>query len=79
VIHYHILFPVKYRKALLDKMVIKKIEKTAEYLQEQYGIEMEALGEDKNHTHLLSSAHPKTSTGEIVKIFKSITTYTISK
>jgi len=27
-IHYHIVFPVKYRKALLDKMVIKIIEET---------------------------------------------------
>ena len=78
-IHYHLVFPVKYRKALLDKMVIEKIEKTAEDLQERYGIEMEALGKDKNYIHLLSSAHPKTSTGEIVRIFKSITTYTISK
>jgi len=28
---------------------------------------------DKNHIHLLSSAHPEISLGEIVRIFKSIT------
>ena len=28
---------------------------------------------DKNHIHLLSSAHPKISPGEIVRIFKIIT------
>ena len=72
-IHYHLVFPVKYRKALLDKMVIKIIEETAEGIQERYAIEMEALGMDKNHIHLLSSAHPKISPGEIVRIFKSIT------
>ena len=43
-IHYHLLFPVKYRKALLDKMVIKIIEETAMGIQERYAIEMEALG-----------------------------------
>ena len=32
-IHYHLVFPVKYRKALLDKMVIKKIEETAESIK----------------------------------------------
>jgi putative transposase len=42
-IHYHIVFPVKYREALLDKMVIKTIEETAEGIQERYAIEMEAL------------------------------------
>jgi len=29
-IHYHIVFPVKYRKALLDKEIDKIIEETAE-------------------------------------------------
>ena len=67
---YHIVFPVKYRKALLDNMVIKIIEETAKGIQERYAIEMEALGMDKNHIHLLSSAHPKISPGEIVRIFK---------
>ena len=69
-IHYHLVFPVKYRKALLDKMVIKLIEETAYGIQERYAIEMEALGMDKNHIHLLSSAHPKISPGKIVRILK---------
>ena len=51
----------------------KDIEETAEGIQERYAIEMEALGIDKNHIHLLSSAHPKISPGEIVRIFESIT------
>jgi len=72
-IHYHLVFPVKYHKALLDKMVIKIMEKTAYGIQERYAIEMEALGMDKNHIHLLSSGHPRISLGEIVNIFKSIT------
>jgi putative transposase len=54
-------------------MVIKIIKETAEGIQERYAIEMEALGMDKNHIHLLSSTHPKISPGEIVQIFKSIT------
>ena len=69
-IYYHIVFPVKYRKALLDKMVIKIIEETAYGIQERYSIEMKALGMDKNHIHLLLSAHPKISPREIVRILK---------
>ena len=72
-IHYQLVFPVKYRKALLDEMVVKIIKETAEGIQQRYAIEMEALGMDKNHIHLLFSAHPKISPGEIVRIFKSIT------
>ena len=29
-IHYQLVFPVKYRKALLDEMVVKIIEETPE-------------------------------------------------
>jgi len=72
-IHYHIVFPVKYRKALLDNEVTKIITETAEGITERYAIEMEAIGIDKDHIHLPCSAHPKVAPGRIVQIFKSIT------
>jgi len=72
-IHYHIVFPVKYRKALLDDDVTKIIEETAQGISERYEIEMEAIGTDKDHIHLLCGAHPKIAPGRIVQIFKSIT------
>ena len=72
-IHYHIVFPVKYRKALLDEEVTEIIRETAEAIQERYEIEIEALGMDLDHIHLLCGGHPKIAIGRIVQIFKSIT------
>ena len=72
-IHYHIVFPVKYRKALLDDEVANIIKETAQGISERYEIEMEAIGTDKDHIHLLCGAHPKIAPGRIVQIFKSIT------
>ena len=72
-IHYHIVFPVKYRKALLDEEVTEIIQQTAEGIAERYAIEMEAIGCDKDHIHLLCGAHPKVAPSKIVQIFKSIT------
>ena len=72
-IHYHIVFPVKYRKALLDSDVTAIIEETAVGISERYAIEIEALGCDRDHVHLLCGAHPKVAPGKIVQIFKSIT------
>jgi putative transposase len=72
-IHYHIVFPVKYRKALLDKEVVRIIKETVIGIQERYAIEIEAMGMDKDHIHILCGAHPKVSPGQIVQIFKSIT------
>lgn len=65
-IHYHIEFPVKYRKALSDNEVTKIIIKTAKGITECYAIEMEAIDTDKDHIHLLCSAHPKVAPGRIV-------------
>ncbi len=67
-IHYHIVFPVKYRKVLLDEEVVEIIKEVAIGIGQRYAIEM-----DKDHIHILCSSHPKMSPGEIVRIFKSIT------
>lgn len=72
-IHYHIVFPVKYRKALLDEEVTEIIRETAEGIQERYEIEIEAVGMDMDHIHLLCGGHPKISIDRIVQVFKSIT------
>ena len=72
-IHYHIVFPVKYRKALLDDEVVEIIKRTAVGIEQRYAIEIEAIGMEKDHIHLLCGAHPKVSPGRIVQIFKSIT------
>ena len=72
-IHYHIVFPVKYRKVLLDLEVTQIIQETAEGIAERYAIEMEAIGTDRDHIHLLCGAHPKIAVSRIVQIFKSIT------
>jgi putative transposase len=72
-IHYHIVLPVKYRKALLDEEVTAMIQETAAEIAARCPIEMEAIGTDKHHIHLLCSAHPKIAPGRIVQIFKSIT------
>ena len=43
-IHYHIVFPVKYRKALLSEEVLGVIVETVQGIEERYDIEMERLG-----------------------------------
>jgi len=72
-IHYHIVFPVKYRKALLSEEIVRAIKETAIGIQERYGIEIERIGCDEDHIHLLCGAHPKYALGQVVRVFKSVT------
>ena len=48
-IHYHIVFPVEYRRGLLDETVVKIILLTAKEIEERYDIEFEQIGCDKDH------------------------------
>ena len=71
--HYHIVFPVKYRKALLDERLSGAIQEIAKAIQERYQIEFENIGTDGDHIHLLCSFHPKYSGSQVVGMFKSLT------
>ncbi|MGD9108671.1 MAG: IS200/IS605 family transposase [Gammaproteobacteria bacterium] len=71
--HYHVVFPVKYRKALLSDEITQRIKAIANEISERYEIEFEQLGCDEDHIHILCSFHPKYSVSGFVKKFKSIT------
>ena len=71
--HYHIVFPVKYRKALLQDEVVLAIPEIASAIEQRYDIEFEKIGCDLNHIHLLLSFKPSLSASEVVGLFKSIT------
>ena len=46
---------------------------TAAEIAERFPIEMDAIGTDQTHIHLLCRAHPNMAAGRIVQIFKSLT------
>ena len=71
--HYHIVFPVKYRKALLSDDIAKHIKEISKGLEERYEFEIEQIGCDLDHIHLLMSFHPKYAIGDVVRLFKSVT------
>lgn len=71
--HYHIVFPVKYRKALLTPHISTAILEIAKDIEERYDITFEKIGTDGDHIHLLCSFHTKYAGGQVVGMFKSIT------
>ena len=71
--HYHIVFPVKYRKALLSTKHDKAILEISKKIEERYDIEFENIGTDGDHIHILCSFKPSYKGSEVVKKIKSIT------
>ena len=71
--HYHIVCPVKYRRALLNAEIVATMCDTIHGHEERYDLTFEQFGDDKNHVHLLVSFHPEYGIGQVVRIFKSVT------
>jgi putative transposase len=67
------VFPVKYREALLSEEIVQAVKEIALEIQERYEIEMEQIGCDRDHIHVLCRAHPKYAPGQLVRVIKSIT------
>src|SRR3989338_4605627 len=65
--HYHIVFPVKYRKALLQDEIPLAISTIAQEIAQRYDIEFEKIGTDLTHIPLLASFPPKLSGSEVVR------------
>ena len=72
-LHYHFVFTVKYRRALLDPAAVAELTRISLEIQERYEIRVECLGADRNHVHLLCAAPPDRAPSDIVRIYKSIT------
>ena len=64
---------MKYRKALLRGEIERSLYDISHEIEERYEFEIEKLGADIDHVHLLCSFHPKYGIGQTVKLYKSKT------
>ena len=73
-IHYHLVVVMKYRKKILIKeSYIRFLCKVIQEIGVRYEYEIEEIGSDGNHVHILLSAFPRESPSRIMNIIKSIT------
>ena len=77
--HYHIVFPVKYRKALLRREVVDYLKEIFDNIEDRHDIKFEEVGYDLDHIHILCSFPPTKSGGDVVRIIKSLTAREIFK
>ena len=76
---YHIVFPVKYRKEIINENIEKDIKNICEKIGIVYEINFIEIGLDLNHIHFLIQGIPNMSVSQIIKIIKSITAKEIFK
>ena len=73
VLMYHLVFPAKYRRAVIDKAVDETLKQTCLEIEKRYQVKFLEIGTDKDHVHFLVQGVPTYSVTKLVRMIKSIT------
>lgn len=71
-VNYHIVWSVKYRKAVLEGGIDGYLKETLRQIAADKGFVIHTMEVMPEHVHLFVSAHPKLSPSYIVKMLKGI-------
>ena len=73
VLLYHLVFPEKYRKAVIDEYVDQVMKNICLEIEKRYQINFLEIGTDEDHAHFLVQSVPTYSVTKIVTRVKGIT------
>jgi putative transposase len=78
-LNYHLVLVVKYRREVIDDTVSIRLKEIFEYIQPTYNITLTEWNHDKDHVHVLFSAHPKSEISKFLNAYKSASSRLIKK
>ena len=73
VLLYHLVFPAKYRRAVIGPEVDQVLRNVCLDIEARYEIKFLEIGTDKDHVHFLVQSVPMYSVKKIVQVIKRIT------
>ena len=73
VLMYHLVFPAKYRRAVIDAEVEEVLKETCIEIEKRYEVKFLEIGSDRDHVHFLVQSVPMYSVTKLVQLIKSIT------
>ena len=79
VLLYHLVFPAKYRRAVIDPHVDEILKEVCLEIADRYQVKFLEIGTDKDHVHFLVQSVPTYSVTKLVKLVKSLTAREIFK
>ena len=78
-LNYHLVLVVKYRREVIDDTISCRLREMFEYIQPAYNITLKEWNHDKDHIHVLFSAHPKSELSKFINAYKSASSRLIKK
>jgi putative transposase len=78
-LYYHLVLVVKYRKNVLNNNISNRLKEIFEYIQLKYNINLQEWNHDKDHIHVLFTAHPNSAISKFINTYKSASSRLIKK
>ena len=73
VLMYQLVFPAKYRRAVIDGEVDEVLKQTCVEIEKRYQVKFLEIGTDRDQVHFLVQSVPTYSVMKLVRMIKSIT------
>ena len=73
VLLYHLVFPAKYRRAVIDVAVDQALREVCLEIEVRYQLKFLEIGTDRDHVHFLVQSVPTYSMTKLVTLIKSLT------
>jgi len=78
-LNYHLVLVVKYRRSVIDDSISARLREIFEYIQPTYNITLQEWNHDRDHVHVLFSAHPNSELTKFLNAYKSASSRLIKK
>ncbi|TCS44965.1 IS200/IS605 family transposase [Pseudobacteriovorax antillogorgiicola] len=78
-IQYHLVLVTKYRRKVITKEILARLEEIFNRLLEQWDCELIEFNGEADHVHLLIATNPKAQTSKLVNNLKTVTSRLIRK
>lgn len=78
-LHYHLIFVVKYRRKVFDDDISNRAKEIFEYIAPNYNITLQEWNHDQDHVHILFKAHPNTEISKFINAYKSASSRLLKK
>lgn len=78
-LNYHLILMVKYRRKVINDSISDRLKEIFEYIQVPYNVSVKEWNHDKDHIHVLFSAHPNSEISKFLNAYKSASSRLIKK
>ena len=78
-LNYHLVLVTKYRRKVITDQISDRLKEIFTYIQPDYNITLKEWNHDRDHVHILFSAHPKSEITKFLNAYKSASSRLIKK